>query len=153
MDRLDPHAATGTPEPMIHGGQGAIAGGAPAGRFDPWSYRDRASVADADLVGYHVEASDGRIGKIDSASHEVGGSYLVVDTGAWLFFGKKVMLPAGTVHHVDHGARTVYVDRDRDQIKAAPEYDEDSHSDPAYRDRLGGYYDERHGNLPPGTAR
>ncbi|MEU8052944.1 PRC-barrel domain containing protein [Micromonospora harpali] len=152
MDRLDPHAATGTPDPMRHGDQGAIAGGAPAGAFDPWSYRDRPSVADADLVGYHVEATDGGIGKIDSASHEVGGSYLVVDTGPWIF-GRKVMLPAGTVNHVDHDARTVYVDRERDQIKAAPEYDEDSHSDPAFRDRLGGYYDESYGNLPPGTAR
>ncbi|WP_433348076.1 PRC-barrel domain-containing protein [Micromonospora sp. CA-111912] len=152
MDRLDPHTAHGTPEPLTHGGQGSIAGGAPAGAFDPWSYRDRASAADADLVGYKVEATDGSIGKIDSASHEVGSSYLVVDTGPWIF-GKKVMLPAGTVNHVDHDERKVHVDRDKDQIKAAPEYDENSHSDPAYRDKLGGYYDESYGNLPPGTAR
>nr|WP_320065353.1 PRC-barrel domain-containing protein [Micromonospora sp. RTGN7] len=137
---------------MLAGGQDAIAGGAPAGAFDPWSYRDHASVADADLVGYKVEATDGSIGKIDSASHEVGGSYLVVDTGPWIF-GKKVMLPAGTVNHVDHDERKVHVDRDKDQIKAAPEYDEEGHSDPAFRDRIGGYYDESYGNLPPGTAR
>nr|WP_231925492.1 PRC-barrel domain-containing protein [Micromonospora purpureochromogenes] len=137
---------------MIDGGQGAVAGGAPAGAFSPWSYRDEAAVADADLVGYKVEATDGGIGKIDSASHEVGGSYLVVDTGPWIF-GKKVMLPAGTVNQVAHDDRKVYVDRSKDQIKAAPEYDETSHSDPAYRDKLGGYYDDSYGNLPPGTAR
>ena len=110
-------------------------------------------MADADLVGYKVEATDGGIGKIDSASHEVGGSYLVVDTGPWIF-GKKVMLPAGTVNHVDHDERKVYVDRTKDQIKAAPEYDETSHSDPAYRDKLGGYYDDdATAALPPGHRR
>ncbi|WP_446213092.1 PRC-barrel domain-containing protein [Micromonospora sp. IBSANI012] len=152
MDRLDPHSTHGTTEPVLDGGQGAFAGGAPTGAFNPWSYRDEAGVADADLVGYKVEATDGGIGKIDSASHEVGGSYLVVDTGPWIF-GKKVMLPAGMVNQVDHDDRKVYVDRSKDEIKAAPEYDETSHSDPAYRDKLGGYYDESYGNLPPGTAR
>ncbi|MET8527659.1 PRC-barrel domain containing protein [Micromonospora sp. NPDC005172] len=152
MDRIDPHSAHAGPDPLRGGDQGAIAGGAPAGVFDPWRYRDVAAVADADLVGYKVEATDGGVGKIDSASHEVGGSYLVVDTGPWIF-GKKVMLPAGTVNQVDHDQRTVSVDRTRDQIKAAPEYDETSHSDPAYRDKLGGYYDETYGALPPGTAR
>ncbi|TDC78935.1 PRC-barrel domain containing protein [Micromonospora sp. KC606] len=152
MDRLDPHATHGSTDPIVDDGQGAVAGGAPGGAFNPWSYRDEAGVTDADLVGYRVEATDGGIGKIDSASHEVGGSYLVVDTGPWVF-GKKVMLPAGTVNQVDHDDRKVHVDRSRDQIKAAPEYDETSHSDPAYRDTLGGYYDETYGNLPPGTAR
>ncbi|MEU5939373.1 PRC-barrel domain-containing protein [Micromonospora sp. NPDC047548] len=136
---------------MLDGGLEAFAGDAPAGAFNPWSYRDEAGVADVDLVGYRVEATDGGIGKIDSASHEVGSSYLVVDTGPWIF-GKKVLLPAGTVNQVDHDDRKVYVDRSKDQIKAAPEYDETSHSDPAYRDKLGGYYDDSYGNVPPGTA-
>lgn len=105
-------------------------------------------MASADLTGYKVEATDGAIGKIDRASHEVDDSYLVVDTGPWIF-GKKVMLPAGTVNHVDHDARTVHVDREKDQIKAAPEYDESSHAEPGYRDRLGGYYGENHSALPP----
>ncbi|MGC4855040.1 PRC-barrel domain containing protein [Micromonospora sp. DT4] len=152
MDRIDPHAAHAGPDPMRGGDQGTVPGGAPAGAFDPWRYRDTAAVADADLVGYKVEATDGGVGKIDSASHEVGGSYLVVDTGPWIF-GKKVTLPAGTVNQVDHDQRTVSVDRNRDQIKAAPEYDETSHSDPAYRDQLGGHFDETYGALPPGTAR
>ena len=60
------------------------------------------------------------------------------------------MLPAGTVNHVDHDDRKVYVDRTKDQIKAAPEYDETSHSDPAYRDKLGGYYGDTYRDLPAG---
>ncbi|GAA3743542.1 PRC-barrel domain-containing protein [Micromonospora maritima] len=153
MDRLDPHTTHGATDPVRDGGQGAHAGGAPAGAFDPWRYRDQAGVASADLTGYKVEATDGSIGKIDKASHEVDDSYLVVDTGPWIF-GKKVMLPAGTVNHVDHDEQKVYVDRDKDQIKAAPEYDEANHADPAYRDKLGGYYGENHSALPPdGPAR
>ncbi|MCM0677202.1 PRC-barrel domain-containing protein [Micromonospora phytophila] len=152
MERLDPRTTHGTPDPLVHGGQGAFPGGAPTGRFDPWSYRDEAGVTGVDLVGYKVEASDGSIGKVDQASHEVNSSYLVVDTGPWIF-GKKVMIPAGTVNHVDHDERKVYVDRSKDQIKAAPEYDETADRDPAYRDKLGGYYDDTYSSMPPGTAR
>ncbi|MFE0590488.1 PRC-barrel domain containing protein [Micromonospora echinospora] len=151
MDRLDPGAAHASPKPVTDDGQGAFAGGAPAGAFDPWRYRDEAGVTDADLTGYRVEATDGSIGKIDEASHDVNASYLVVDTGHWIF-GRKVMLPAGTVNHVDHDVRTVFVDRTRDQVRAAPEYDE-TDTDPAYRDRLGGYYDDTYAPVPPGTAR
>ncbi|RKN49395.1 PRC-barrel domain-containing protein [Micromonospora endolithica] len=152
MDRLDPHSTHGSTGPLSDGGQGAFPGGAPAGAFDPWRYRDTAGVADADLVGYKVEASDGGVGKVDGASHDVNSSYLVVDTGPWVF-GKKVMLPAGTVNHVDHDEQKVYVDRSRDEIKAAPEYDETADTDPTYRDRLGGYYSETYSAIPPGTAR
>jgi hypothetical protein len=157
MDRLDPQTTPQqqTPDPLIHGGGGAVAGGAPSGDFDPWRYRDDAGVTGADLVGYKVEATDGGIGKIDSASHDINSSYLVVDTGPWIF-GKKVMLPAGVVNHVDHDDRKVYVDRSKDQIKAAPEFDDTGHEDPAYRDKLGGYYGGTYGltgwTVPPGRA-
>ena len=110
----------------------SASGGVPTGAFDPWTFRDDAGVTGADLVGYDVTATDGDIGKIDAASSEVNASFLVVDTGRWIF-GKKVMLPAGVVNRVDHEARTVAVDRTKDQIKAAPEFDDDAHTDPAYR--------------------
>jgi hypothetical protein len=157
VDRLDPQTAPQqqTPDPLLQGDGGTIAGGAPSGDFDPWRYRDDAGVTGAELVGYKVEATDGGIGKIDSASHEVNASYLVIDTGPWIF-GKKVMLPAGVVNHVDHDDRKVYVDRSKDQIKAAPELDETSHEDPTYRDKLGGYYGGTYGSpgwtVPPGRA-
>lgn len=152
MDRLDPQTThdrtpeTTTPDPMIHGGDGAVAGG--TGSFDPWSYRDDAGVNAENLIGYKVEATDGGIGKIDSASHEINASYLVVDTGPWIF-GKKVCLPAGVVNHVDHDEEKVYVDRNKDQIKSAPEYDDNNYDDPVYRDKLGGYYGGTYG-MPPG---
>src|SRR5438046_763193 len=114
---------------------------APGHMFDPWRFREEVDLHGADLTGYKVEAADGSIGKVDEASHAVEGAYLVVDTGPWIF-GKKVMIPAGTVNHADHDERKVYVDRTKEQIKAAPEYDPDQHADPAYRDKLGGYYGE-----------
>jgi hypothetical protein len=114
-------------------------GGVPTGTFDAWTFRDDAGVTGADLVGYKVEATDGGIGKVDAHSRDVNSSFLVVDTGAWIF-GKKVMLPAGVVNHIDHEDRKVFVDRSKDEIKSAPELDDDTHTDPAYRDKLGDYY-------------
>jgi hypothetical protein len=53
-----------------------------------------------ELTGYTIAAADGDIGKVDSATYETGASYLIVDTGPWIF-GRKVMLPAGVVERID----------------------------------------------------
>jgi hypothetical protein len=136
MDRLDPqHTPESVTDPANTGNPTT---------FQAWNYRDETAVTGAQLVGYKVEATDGSIGKIDSDSREVDTNYLVVDTGPWIF-GKKVMLPAGVVDRVDHDEQKVYVDRSKDQIKAAPEFDENSHTDPTYRDKLGGYYGDTYG--------
>jgi hypothetical protein len=103
-----------------------------------WTYREQ-SWGTMDLAGYGVEAVDGGIGKIDEASNEVGASYIVVDTGPWIF-GKKVMLPAGVVMKVDHDDEKVFVNRTKDQIKNAPEFDDSMIKDEDYRGRLGTYY-------------
>jgi hypothetical protein len=111
--------------------------------LDIWVYRElqlgHDPVAGRDLTGYRVEALDGSIGKIDKASNDVGQNYVIVDTGPWIF-GKKVMLPAGVIQGVDDEEKKVWVDRTKDQIKNAPEYDESMISDPDYRDELGTYY-------------
>jgi hypothetical protein len=146
--------------------------------FNPWAWRDPSALAggysqttpsvtppdghkgghdgpDApgpgtpvDLVGYQVQANDGRIGSIDEMSDEADAGYLVVDTGGWIF-GHKVLLPAGTVARVDHQDRVVHVDRTRQEIKDAPPFDADS-ADPEYRQRVGDYYAGRY--LPPPGA-
>jgi hypothetical protein len=105
---------------------------------DMWSYRVQ-SWSGTDLTGFDVEAVDGSIGSVDEATAEIGGSYIVVDTGPWIF-GKKVMLPAGVIDRIDPDDKKVYVDRTKDEIKAAPEFDEDRLSDNAYRGELAGYY-------------
>jgi hypothetical protein len=139
--------------------------------FNPWTWRDPSALAggyapatpeatpperpegtgdgpDApgpgtpvDLVGYRVEAVDGRIGSIDEASDDTDDRWLVVDTGPWIF-GRKVLLPVGTVTRVDHLDRTVHVDRTREQVKKSPHLDPDGYRKPDYRDRVGDYYRE-----------
>jgi hypothetical protein len=104
---------------------------------DLWSYSDPSY--GTDLTGYSVEATDGGIGKIDEATNEVGSSYIVVDTGSWIF-GKKVMLPAGVIDRVDRDDETVYVNRTKDEIKDSPEFDDSRYRDDAYRDEVGAYY-------------
>ncbi|MCP3822244.1 PRC-barrel domain-containing protein [Streptomyces sp. A3M-1-3] len=92
------------------------------------------------LIGYKVEATDGTIGKVDKHSDDVGSAYLVVDTGVWIF-GKHVLLPAGTVTRVDAAEEKIYVNRTKDEIKDAPEFDKDKHiGDAGYHDQIGGYY-------------
>ena len=114
----------------------------------PWEYRTETGSTgyDADLTGYSVAAVDGDIGHVDQATDELlGSSYLVVDTGPWIF-GRKVLLPAGVVERIDTVEHKVYVDRTKDQIKNSPEYDE-LDDDATYRDRLGGYYSETYNGL------
>jgi hypothetical protein len=96
-----------------------------------------------DLTDFTVEATDGKIGKVDEATREAGGSYLIVDTGPWIF-GKKVMLPAGVVQRIDPDDKTVFVNLTKDQIKSAPEFDEETgREDENYRRHLGEYYTQR----------
>lgn len=109
---------------------------------DVWTYREGVLGSDLSaqsLVGYGVEAEDGSIGKVDDWTYEVGSSHLVIDTGPWIF-GKKVMLPAGVVRSVDHDDEKVYVNRTKDEIKAAPEFDDSLLRDDDYRTRLGSHY-------------
>jgi hypothetical protein len=109
-----------------------------------WIYREQTAIgydpsSGRDLTGFEVEAVDGSIGKIDETNNEVANSYLIVDTGPWIF-GKKVMLPAGVVNRIDETEERVWVDRTKDQIKNAPEFDEVGFTDGSYHDELGSYY-------------
>ena len=116
----------------------------PVADLDIWVYRDSstlgANVMDTkvDLSGFKVEALDGSIGHIDESTYGTDRSYLIVDTGPWIF-GKKVMLPAGVVRGIDEEEQRVYVNRTKDEIKDAPEFDE-AFSDDTYQSTLGSYY-------------
>ena len=113
--------------------------------LDVWTYRDRSdlgsNVADthADLSGFSVEVLDGSIGKVDEATYDVGRSHIVVDTGPWIF-GKKVLLPAGIVRGIDESEGVIFVNRTKDEIKSAPEYDESTIHDDVHRADIGTYY-------------
>jgi hypothetical protein len=110
--------------------------------IDVWTYRETTLGVDlnkANIVGYSVEAIDGSIGKVDEATFDAGSAFIVVDTGPWIF-GKKVMLPAGVVNSVDHDDETIFVNRTKDEIKSAPEFDDSLALNDDYRGRLGAYY-------------
>jgi hypothetical protein len=102
-------------------------------------------LANLDLTGFKVEARDGDIGKVDEATHEAGGSFIVLDTGPWIF-GKKVMLPAGVIGNIDLDTETVFVALTKDEIKNAPEFDEKRYRDQSYRNELGDYYSRHRGD-------
>ena len=106
---------------------------------DMWTYRDSSWTTSNNLVGYDVEATDGSIGKIDEATNESSSSYVVVDTGFWIF-GKKRLVPAGVISTVDHDAEKVYVTMTKEQIKSAPDYEGKDWNDES-RTRYSDYYD------------
>jgi hypothetical protein len=109
--------------------------------LDIWTFETQPPLRNVDLTGYSVEATDGKIGKVDEATYEAGGSYLIVDTGPWIFGNKKVILPAGIVERVDEKTGTVFVNRTKEEVTNAPEYEESrGHQEQEYRERLGSYY-------------
>ena len=103
-----------------------------------WAYRSEFAEVGS-VEGLSVEATDGSIGKIDESSDDVGMSYIVVDTGPWIF-GKKVLLPAGMIERVDRTDEQVFVGLTKEEIKNAPEFDETTYRDDTYRSSVGDYY-------------
>jgi hypothetical protein len=107
---------------------------------DIWNFPSSDWTSDRDLVGYDVEATDGSIGKIDESTLEAGHQHVVVDTGFWIF-GKKRMIPAGTVKQIDHADEKVFVSLTKQQIKEAPDFDDTRRNDDEYRTVHEQYYD------------
>jgi hypothetical protein len=106
---------------------------------DVWTFRENLPGTREALVGCEVEARDGSIGKVDEATPHTGLAHIVVDTGPWIF-GRKVVIPAGTIERIDIDDKKIFVALTKDQIKDSPEYDP-THFDADYRMRLGTYYD------------
>lgn len=88
-----------------------------------WTFTDAAVAGgDVDLSGWAVEAVDGEIGTIDEATYDAGASFIVVDTGTWIF-GRTVLLPAGVVERLDPESERVFLAKTKEEVKNAPEYD------------------------------
>jgi hypothetical protein len=104
---------------------------------DIWVYRE--TVPAVDLSDFEVEAVDGELGKVDAATFEVGADAIIVDTGP-LVFGRKVVVPVGAIERIDTDAKRMYVDRTKEELRDAPEYDPSGYAQQEYRIRLGEYY-------------
>jgi hypothetical protein len=100
---------------------------------DLWTYRE--SIEEVDLSDFKVEATDGEVGKV----HEVGAGSIVVDTGPWIV-GKKTVLPVGVIETIDPENREIRVDRTKEEIKNAPEWDPTGYVEQEYRIKLAEYY-------------
>lgn len=105
--------------------------------MDIWSFGNQ-ELAGLDLTGYEVEATDGPIGKIDLATHDVGASYIVVDTEIWQARGSRVVLPAGVIERLGPGR--VHLNRSRKEIADAPPFDARGGFDTPERAMLDSYY-------------
>jgi Transposase, Mutator family len=104
---------------------------------DIWDYPE--ALRELDIDGFFVEAIDGRIGHLHESS-DMG--YIVVDTGTWVF-GRKVLLPAGLIEGVDVDAQQIFVNRTREEIKNAPEFDDEDRAQAAHRAALQEYYSRK----------
>jgi hypothetical protein len=111
-----------------------------------WTFRDR-TLEQLDLSGFEVETREGVIGRVDRATRDVSGSYLVIDPGAAMPLGRRVVLPAGVVDTVDLDDRRLAVSLRRSEILSAPEYDPGRPLDESLRSRLGSHF------ASAGTAR
>jgi hypothetical protein len=104
---------------------------------DLWNYGDDLEKA-SNLRGFEVAALDGDIGKIDDATYDVGASYIVVDTGPWIF-GRKILIPARAIVRVDLPNEKVFLRLKREQIEDAPEL-QDVQGSARDRELIGAYY-------------
>jgi hypothetical protein len=113
---------------------------------DLWLYRVDVFVPDdelPDLTGFEVVSNDDeRLGTVDEATTDAGSSWIIVDTGFWIF-GKKRMIPAGTIQRVDREEQRVHVAVSKDEIKDAPDYDKALEFQDAYRQEMSDYYRSR----------
>src|SRR5919204_3564502 len=102
--------------------------------------RVREKAVSDDIVGYDVEDLQGKIGEVDTTTEELVPSFISVDTLTSLTRG-AVILPAALIERVDHGARTIHVDRRHKEIRNAPEsLDDETDRDDGYLGELRRYY-------------
>lgn len=78
----------------------------------------------AEVIGYHVEASDGEIGHIDDFLFDERSwsiVFAVVDTGNWLP-GRQVLIAPRWIERIDWGERRAWVRLTRAAVESSPPY-------------------------------
>jgi hypothetical protein len=90
-------------------------------------------------AGFTVEALDGVVGTVLTASPDRDGGYLVVVAGPSLP-RSMVIVPAGLVARIDRARRRVRLNAGLATIRSAPPYESDRFRDAAYRAELASHY-------------
>jgi hypothetical protein len=107
---------------------------------DIWTQRLDPPLDPEGIVGFAVEATDAGIGKVAEATETNGIGRLIVDSASWMSEG-KVLLPFGIIEHVDFDTETVFLDRSKEEIDNAPEFDPNLHlKDARYYALVGEHY-------------
>jgi sporulation protein YlmC with PRC-barrel domain len=110
-----------------------------------WSDPDFYLQSSKDLMGYEIEASDGKIGMVtdfvlDDADWRI--RYLIVDTNEWLP-GKKVLIAMDWIKLIVPEEKRVRVDLGKSEIEKAPQYDPKALPSRDYENALYKYYGKR----------
>ena len=93
--------------------------------FDSTSKVDSHLRSSEEVIGYHIHATDGEIGKIvdyivDDTNWKI--IFFVVETGSWLD-SKKVIFPIDWIKEINWQNSNVIVNVTTDSIKNSPEFD------------------------------
>ncbi len=94
------------------------------------------------VTGYHIHASDGEIGHVETFLIEDADwsiRYLAVDTKNW-WPGKKVLISPLSILGISWSDRLVNVNANRRKVKEGPGYDDSTTVDQAYDKKLLTYY-------------
>lgn len=98
-----------------------------------------------DVIGHHIQASDGEIGHVDDfiIDDEFWAiRYLVVDTRNWLP-GKKVLIAPQWIGRISWEESKVFVNLLRETIRLSPEYTADSLLTRDYESGLHHHYNQK----------
>lgn len=98
-----------------------------------------------DIRGYTVKSASGEdIGKVDDLLidlEEEKARFLVVASGGFLGIGRdKSFIPVDAVTGINEGDSEVLLDRSRDQVAGAPQYDPELAEDRSFYEGVYGYY-------------
>lgn len=99
----------------------------------------------AAVTGYHIAATDGEIGHIETFLLDPADwviRYIVVDTRNW-WPGEKVLISPPMVSRVDWPEKRAHVMVDREKIKGGPSYDPLITVDGAYDESFRSHYGDR----------
>ena len=107
-----------------------------------WDHHLRSTHAVND---YHIQASDGELGRIDDFVMEDETwaiRYLIVNTGSW-WSGKNVLVSTQWIERVSWSDSKVFVNLSREIIKQSPKYTEDSRLTRDYEIKLHQHYNRK----------
>ncbi|MEI6098519.1 MAG: PRC-barrel domain-containing protein [Alphaproteobacteria bacterium] len=96
----------------------------------------------AEIIGYHIHATDGQIGHLSDVLIEESDwtlRYLIVNTSNW-WQGREVLISPRSTQFIRWTERLIYLAVDRDQIRSSPDYDASRPVDMAFAADMDSHY-------------